>query len=61
MDLLEVSRNGQEKDGKVTKEEFVAACLEQHEISKMLALNIVDIFVEDNWKVFDQLKGSLKS
>jgi Ca2+-binding EF-hand superfamily protein len=36
------------KDGKVTKEEFVAACLGQQEISKMLALKIVDIFVEDD-------------
>merc|ERR1711942_129996 len=35
------------KDGKVTKEEFVGACLEQQEISKMLALKIVDIFVEE--------------
>eukprot|EP00091_Calanus_sinicus_P011566 TRINITY_DN26129_c0_g1_i1.p1 TRINITY_DN26129_c0_g1~~TRINITY_DN26129_c0_g1_i1.p1 ORF type:complete len:118 (+),score=52.92 TRINITY_DN26129_c0_g1_i1:25-378(+) len=36
------------KDGKVTKEEFVTACLGQEEISKMLALKIVDIFVEDD-------------
>ena len=36
------------KDGKVTKEEFVAACFGQQEISKMLALKIVDIFVEDD-------------
>ena len=36
------------KDGKVTKEEFVGACLEQQEISKMLALKIVDIFVEED-------------
>ena len=36
------------KDGKVTKEEFVTACLGQQEISKMLALKIVDIFVEDD-------------
>ena len=35
------------KDGKVSKEEFVGACLEQQEISKMLALKIVDIFVEE--------------
>merc|ERR1712142_481264 len=36
------------KDGKVTREEFVSACLEQHEFSKMLALKIVDIFVEED-------------
>ena len=36
------------KDGKVTQEEFVSACLEQQEISKMLALKIVDIFVEED-------------
>jgi Ca2+-binding EF-hand superfamily protein len=37
-----------DKDGKVTKEEFVTACMGQQEISKMLALKIVDIFVEDD-------------
>jgi len=36
------------KDGKITKEEFVTACLGQEEISKMLALKIVDIFVEED-------------
>ena len=36
------------KDGKITKEEFVTACLGQEEISKMLALKIIDIFVEDD-------------
>ena len=34
------------KDGKVTKEEFVTACLGQQEISKMLALKVINIFVE---------------
>ena len=37
-----------DKDGKVTKEEFLKACLGQEEISKMLALKIVDIFVDDD-------------
>ena len=36
------------KDGKVAKEEFVTAWLGQQEISKMLALKKVDIFVEDD-------------
>ena len=36
------------KDGKVTKEEFVTDCLGKQEISKMLALKLVDIFVEDD-------------
>merc|ERR1711936_776800 len=36
------------KDGKVTKEEFIRACLEQEEISKILAMKVIDIFVEDD-------------
>ena len=36
-----------DKDGEVSKEEFVSACMGQEEISKMLALKIVDIFVDD--------------
>ena len=36
-----------DKDGEVSKEEFVTACMGQEEISKMLALKIVDIFVDD--------------
>ena len=36
------------EDGKVSKDEFVRACMGQHEISKMLALKIIDIFVEDD-------------
>merc|ERR1711915_663698 len=36
------------KDGKVTQQEFLSACLGQQEISKMLALKIVDIFVEED-------------
>ena len=35
------------EDGKVSKEEFVKACMGQEEISKMLTLKIVDIFVDD--------------
>ena len=34
-------------DGQITKEEFIAACLGQKEISKMLAIKIIDIFIED--------------
>ena len=32
-------------DGKVTEEEFVRACLNHNEISTMLALKIIDIFI----------------
>merc|ERR1712240_18365 len=34
-------------DGKITTEEFINACLSQDELSKMLALKIIDIFVEE--------------
>merc|ERR1712106_489813 len=34
-------------DGKITLEEFLTACLGQEEITKMLTLKLVDIFVED--------------
>jgi Ca2+-binding EF-hand superfamily protein len=37
-----------DKDGKVSREEFVSACMGQQEISKMLALKVVDIFVDDS-------------
>jgi len=36
------------QDGKVTTEEFIKACLGQEEFSKMLALKVIDIFVEDD-------------
>jgi len=36
-----------DQDGKVTAEEFTTACLGQEEFSKMLALKVIDIFVED--------------
>eukprot|EP00092_Neocalanus_flemingeri_P038041 GFUD01041410.1.p1 GENE.GFUD01041410.1~~GFUD01041410.1.p1 ORF type:complete len:195 (+),score=70.16 GFUD01041410.1:44-628(+) len=36
-----------DKDGKVSKDEFVSACMGQEEISKMLALKVVNIFVDD--------------
>ena len=35
-------------DGKVSQEEFVSACLGQEEISRLLALKIIDIFAEEN-------------
>merc|ERR1712142_252651 len=35
-------------DGKISMEEFVNACLGQEKFSKMLALKIIDIFVEDD-------------
>ena len=34
-------------DGKITLEEFLTACMGQEEITKMLTLKLVDIFVED--------------
>ena len=37
-----------DQDGKVTTEEFIAACMGQDDLSKMLALKVIDIFVEDD-------------
>jgi len=37
-----------DQDGKVTTSEFIAACTGQEEFSKMLALKVIDIFVEDD-------------
>ena len=37
----------QDMDGKITLEEFIAACIGQQEITKMLTLKLVDIFIED--------------
>merc|ERR1712029_107774 len=37
-----------DQDGKVTTSEFIAACMGQDEFSKMLALKVIDIFVEDD-------------
>ena len=34
-------------DGKVTLEEFITACMGQEEITNMLTLKLVDIFVDD--------------
>ena len=36
-----------DEDGKVTTSEFITACMGQEELSKMLALKVIDIFVED--------------
>ena len=35
------------EDGKVTLDEFKTACLGREEFSKMLAIKVIDIFVED--------------
>jgi Ca2+-binding EF-hand superfamily protein len=35
-------------DGKITQAEFISACLGQEELSKMLALKVIDIFVEED-------------
>ena len=37
-------------DGKITQEEFIKACLGQEEISRILALKIIDIFCEEDQK-----------
>ena len=37
----------QDVDGKITVEEFTRACLEREQISKMLALKVINIFVEE--------------
>ena len=36
-----------DSDGKITNEEFISACMDQEEITKMLTLKLVDIFVEE--------------
>ncbi len=36
-----------DSDGKITKEEFVSACMGQERISSMLALRIIDVFVSE--------------
>ena len=38
------------EDGKVTLEEFKTACLGREEFSKLLAIKVIDIFVEDEWE-----------
>lgn len=38
------------QDGKITQEEFIKACLGQEEISRILALKIIDIFCEEEQK-----------
>ena len=39
------------EDGKVSLDEFTAACMGREEFSKMLAVKVIDIFVDDdeNW------------
>merc|ERR1712002_140376 len=37
-----------DEDGKITTEEFIAACMSQEEFSKMLALKVINIFIEDD-------------
>eukprot|EP00091_Calanus_sinicus_P000100 TRINITY_DN10028_c0_g1_i1.p1 TRINITY_DN10028_c0_g1~~TRINITY_DN10028_c0_g1_i1.p1 ORF type:complete len:108 (-),score=45.30 TRINITY_DN10028_c0_g1_i1:84-407(-) len=36
-----------DSDGNITMEEFITACMGQDEITKMLTLKLVNIFVED--------------
>ena len=37
-----------DEDGKVSLDEFTTACLSQEEFSKMLAIKVIDIFVDDD-------------
>ena len=37
-----------DEDGKVTTEEFIAACMGQEEFSKMITLKIISVFIEDD-------------
>merc|ERR1712168_1362469 len=42
------SEMDKDADSKITQEEFIATCLGQEQFSKMLALKIIDIFVDDD-------------
>merc|ERR1711892_1272460 len=44
----ELTRLIKDEDGKVSLDEFVTACLSQEEFTKMLAIKVIDIFVEDD-------------
>ena len=46
-----------DKDGKVTKEEFIQACLSHEKISSMLALKITDIFIPEEGGSDDENNG----
>ena len=43
--LAEMDENG---DGKITLDEYIKACLEKEEFSKMLTLKIIDIFIDED-------------
>jgi len=43
--LTEMDENG---DGRITLEEYIKACLEKEEFSKMLTLKIIDIFIDED-------------
>ena len=36
-----------DEDGKISMDEFITACLSQEEFSRLLAIKVIDIFVED--------------
>ena len=42
--LAEMDENG---DGKITLDEYIKACLEKEEFSKMLTNKIIDIFIDE--------------
>ena len=37
-----------DNDGQISEDEFVQSCLEQKDFSKMFALKVIDILVEEN-------------
>merc|ERR1711994_978519 len=43
-----------ENDGKVTKEEFIHACLSHEKVSSLMALKITDIFIPDDGSDADE-------
>ena len=39
-----------DKDGKIKLEEYINACLNKDELSKVLTVKIIDIFIDDGEK-----------
>ena len=42
--LAEMDENG---DGRITMDEYIKACLEKEEFSKMLTMKIIEIFIDE--------------
>ena len=43
--LAEMDEDG---DGRITLDEYIKACLEKEEFSKMLTMKIIDIFIDED-------------